>query len=1300
MAKSRKTRSPKSSERRPRPTRRVKVGGGVARATTRRAAAPSPPSKTSPPHSEFPIVAVGASAGGVEAAQDLFSRLPQDSGLAFVLLLHLDPTRESLVDRVIAAGTRIPVVQASDGVRLQPNCIYVAPPGHPLLTIHGGVLSLGRLEVSRQTRLPIDGFLTSLAEDQREQSACVILSGSGNDGARGVREIVAAGGVAIVQDPLTASFDGMPHSAVATGAVDYVLPIHEIPEVLLRLARVRRGPRLDGGESSEPMTDLLASLRQRLGIDFNAYKKRTLLRRIQRRMVLRHVESVDDYIALLRDDGDEAHALARDFLIGVTEFFRQPEAWELLEKEVIQPLVRRAIPGRPIRVWVAGCATGEEAYSVAMLFLEQIGKSGHSIGLQVFASDVSEEALAVARAGRYSKGVETHLSPLRLRRFFTRDEAGDHWQVRKELRDLVVFATHNIFADPPYSHVDLICCRNLLIYLEPGIQQSVLSVFRFALRPDGYLFLGPAESVGEDDGRFRVVSKKWRVFRRAGEAVDARAVLLSLPKTASHQMPHGPPGLAPPIVTARENRLGGLAEQLVLERFAPAAVLVNGRNETLHLSGPTDQYLRHPRGAPTHDLLQLAREGLTARLREALAATQVHATSVEIKNVRVKRRGGFYPVRVSVLPVPGAASEDGPLRLVVFEEDPHSPSPRHSRGKSSEVHIVRQLENELLVARSELKTSLDQLESSNEAYRAANEEAMSINEELQASNEELETSREELQSLNEELTTVNVQLQQKVTELEQSTNDLANLLASTEIATVCLDREYRIKWFTPATTSLLNLRTADLGRPITDFARRFRDGDLIREADTVIRKLTPIEHTVRADDGRWLIQRVLPYRTDENKIEGVVVTYTDITNTRRAEEALQALNETLERRVELRTRDLKLLHEAAVIANESRSLGEAVAETLALMCHGNGWALGHALLARTEDPTTFADIGVWWRAPSREGRGFERAVGQIQFRSGPDAVGRAIATGQPQWVADLSATDEVPWAEAARAAGLQSALIMPVSVRLGVVAVLELFADRRLEVDDAMRDVMHQISIQLGRVIERSRFEARLTGFADEERRQIAHELHDGMGQRLVGLGLLAASLRKDLEARGIPEAARVAELVRNIDEGRSEVRALTKGLLPVQIEADGLMSALEELAAQFHRLPNVDCRFVCDVPVAIQDNTVATHLFRIAQEAVRNAVEHGRASGVMITLENGDRIVLTVRDNGVGMQRGVEGDGLRIMGYRARHIGGSINLDSIEGEGTVVTCTVPRTPSGARAAAVLFAESRAGSPAETKDEG
>ena len=1236
---------------------------------------------------DFPIVGVGASAGGVEAAQNLFSRLPPDSGLAFVLVLHLDPTRESLVDRVMAARTRIPVVQASEGVRLEPNRIYVAPPGHPLLTIRDGVLSLGRHQQSRspQDRLPIDGFLTSLAADQRERAACVILSGSGNDGARGVREIVAAGGLAIVQDPQTAAFDGMPQSAIGTGAVDYVLPLHEIPAVLLRLARVRRGARLsDRGPHPEPLPALLAVLRLRLGIDFGAYKKRTLVRRIHRRMVLRHVESFSDYMTVLRDDASEAHALARDFCIGVTEFFREPEAWTALEKQVVAPLVRRAIPGQPIRLWVAGCATGEEAYSVGMLFLEHIESSGRPIGLQIFASDVSEEALAVARAGRYAKGIESHMSPARLRHFFARVEGSDRLQVRKDLRDVMVFSAHNLLADPPYSHVDLICCRNLLIYLESDMQQSVLSVFRFALKPEGFLFLGSAESVGDNERRFRAMSKKWRIFQHMGDSADARTALLSLPRVGRRPATQVAPAWVPAV---RENRYAALAQQVVLERFAPASVLVNGRNEALHLSGLTDEYLRHPRGKPTYDLTQLVREGLSGRLREALAATMDGKRSVEIKDVRVKRRNGFYPVRITVLPVAAPAGQDGPLRLVVFEEDPHPSRLKLHKGRASEPHVMRQLENELLVARSELKTSLDQLESSNEGYRAANEEAMSINEELQAANEELETSREELQSLNEELTTVNSQLQQKVSELEASNNDLANLFASTDIATLCLDREYRIKWFTPATTGLLNLLPGDRGRSIRDFAPRFQDGDLHRDVDLVMRKLTPIEHPVRGDDGRWFIERVLPYRTQEDRIDGVVVTFTDITTARKAEEALQALNETLERRVELRTRHLKILQEAAVIANEARALGDAVADTLAVICRDSSWVVAHALLAGADEPAIFADSGVWWRAPSRNDREFERGLGAMRFRAGPDVVGQVIATGRSLWVADLSILEGTPWAEAALEAGLRSAFIVPVSAGHRVVGVLEFFSDQTPEVEEWPEDVMNQIGTQLGRAVERSRFEIRLTGFADEERREIAQEVHDRIGQRLVGLGMLSASLRRDLLARGLPEAAQVTELVRNIDESRKEVRALTRGLLPVDVAADGLMSALSELAAQYDLLPNVDCHFICERPVPIQDPASATHLYRIAQEAVRNAVEHGQASRVTVKLENNDRVAVTVSDNGAGIRESSEGDGLRIMSYRARRMGATLRIGSPAGGGTIVTCELPRQAPAGRDQPVLAAE-------------
>ena len=1222
------------------------------------------------------VAVVGASAGGVEAAQVLFSRLPESTGIAFVLILHLDAKRESFVDHVIASHTSIPVVLAQDNMRLEPDRIHVAAPGRPM-TLRDGVLKLGSLEGSREDRLPIDHFLRSVASDQGSRACCVILSGSGSDGARGVRDIVAAGGVTIVQDPATAGFDGMPQSAIATGLAEYVLPIAEIPAVLLRCAGRDPGAASPGQEADDTarLSGLLALVRARSGLNFEAYKKSTLMRRVHRRMELLHLDHLADFLALLRDNVEEVRALVRDFLIGVTDFFREPAAWATLERNVIRPLVRQADPGRPIRVWVAGCATGQEAYGVAMLFIEHIEASGRPIGLQVFASDVSEEAIATAREGRYPKSIESRVAGPRLRRFFARQPHDHHWQVRKELRESVIFATHNLFEDPPYSRMDLICCRNLLIYLEPETQQRVLKLFHFGLQSEGFLFLGPAESVGEHEGRFRAVSKKWRIFRRVSAASSLRAELPMLPRGIARREPQ----LAAPRQTPmRQQRLAELAQRLVLERFAPATVLVNGQNETLNFSGPTEGYLRHPRGSPTHDLLLLAREGLSAKLREALASTAARNAAVTVGDLRVKRGSTFHPVRFTVLPLPVPDGETGPVSLVVFEEEARPLSVPRQHPHVTESGIIRQLEDDLLVARGDLKTSLEQLESSLEESRVANEEVMSVNEELQSTNEELETSREELQSLNEELGTVNTQLQSKVGELEHTNNDLNNLLASTEIATLCVDRQHCIKWFTPATTNLLSLLPSDRGRSIGDFASRFHDGDLVASIDAVLHNLTPLEQTLLANNGRWYIQRVLPYRTEEDRIAGVVVTFTDITNARKAESDLEALNETLERRVEERTLHLRLVQQAAVVANEARTLDTALAQTLELVCRNGGWVLGYALLAELNDPDTFLDSGVWWQATSQEYGAFRRCIEGRRYSAGSDPTGHVIEYGEGRWIPNLSGWEPPVCAEAAVAAGLQSALILPVLVGRRTVALLNVFSDRRLEVDEAALAVMTQVAAQLGRAVERARFDRRLADLTDEERRQLGQEVHDGIGQQLVGLGMLATSLRQALEAKGAQGAAEAAEVVAAIDEARAQVRALTKGLLPVQVEKDALLGALEGLAAQFSLLAGVDCRFIAEDTIVIPDGATATHLFRIAQEAIRNSVEHGHARHVTISLEDKDRIRLTVRDDGVGMTMAERftGNGLRIMRYRADLIGAALDTASTAGEGVVVTCVVPHGAS------------------------
>jgi two-component system, chemotaxis family, CheB/CheR fusion protein len=685
----------------------------------------------------------------------------------------------------------------------------------------------------------------------------------------------------------------MPRSAIATGDVDYALRVEEIPEVLLRYAAHLRqhgaGGSLEKVEK-DYLDNILALILARQGYDFRCYKRGTLSRRIQRRMGLSHMERLSDYHQLLRGDAEEVRALSKDLLIGVTGFFREPEAWETLARTVLQELVQRRGPGDTVRVWVPGCATGEEAYGLAMLLLEAGEALGKGVSPVIFATDVDKDALEAARNGSYPEGIAADLSTERLQRFFHHN--GDKYEVKKFLRETVIFAPQNLISDPPFSNLDLISCRNLLIYIESQQQDRLIGLFHFALREGGALILGGSETIGQNQDLFHSLSKKWRIYRRA-EGGRARA--LEFPRSGDRSRPLYAP--QPELRHRREPGFAQLTQRFLLERFAPAAVLIDARFQVLYYYGAVRDYIGPSTGEPTDDLLSLAGEGLRSKLRAALHQATANHEPAAAGGANIRRGEGWHSVGVSVYPLRDTPEQQG-LLLVTFEDEPQSdrtPGPLPP-ADTDEHAVFRQLEEELKGTREELRSTIEQMETSNEELKASNEEVMSMNEELQSTNEELETSKEELQSLNEELTTLNSQLEDKVHELEGTNNDLSNLLISTDIATIFVDRTFRIRRYTPAATQLMRLIPGDLGRALTDIAWRFRDEQLLEEAAQVLAGAESAAVGITLGDRRCFLRRLLPYRTEGGEVEGVVITFTDITERRRMELAV-AQSEAVLRRV-------------------------------------------------------------------------------------------------------------------------------------------------------------------------------------------------------------------------------------------------------------------------------------------------------------------------------------------------------------------------------------------------------------------
>ena len=837
---------------------------------------PEKPSKPEPT-----VVGIGASAGGLAALKIFLEHVPQDSGLAFVVVVHLSPDHESHLAELLQPHVRFPVEQVTQTTLLERNHAYIIPPNANLNAIDTH-LRLTKLEERRQERAPIDHFFRTLASTHDGNAIAVVLTGTGSDGTLGVKDIKANGGVVIVQDPTEAEYDGMPQSAIATGLVDFVLPVAEIPTSIQRFDRVRPRVPLPADEDDVPQDErmllhkIFAQLRVRTERDFSRYKRSTVLRRIARRMQLNYIEDLAHYVERLRERPEEARALADDLLITVTHFFRDPEVFERLEKVELPRLLDKRQPPETIRAWSVGCATGEEAYSLAMLLVEAASRNEAPPQIQVFASDLHSRSLEKAREGFYPGDIATDVNSERLKRFFQQENGG--YRIRKEIRDLVVFAPHNLLADPPFSRLDLISCRNLLIYLEREVQQDVIELFHYALNPDGTLLLGSAESVDASD-LFRVEDKRLCLFRKRNVPPrEPRLPVFPLTRTRFGEDGGGHrTQLTTPIA------YGNLHQRMV-EKYAPPSILIGGDNKILHLSEHAGRYLVHPGGEPTQSAVKMVREELRVELQAALHQARERKETLDSKPIPVRFNGHAIPVVLHVRP--SLERDEEGFVLVIFEErDPSVTGEVAPAGpRETESQRVRHLEAELVTARQRLQVIIEEYETSKEEMKASNEEMQSTNEELRSTMEELETSKEELQSINEELQTVNQQNRHKVEELAQLSSDLQNLLIATEIATLFLDRDLRILRFTPKLGDLLNIRITDRGRPISDLTNRLGYADLITDAQSVLNRLVPVERELPDDAGRWYLTRVHPYRSNDDRIEGIVVTFIDITDRKDAEE--------------------------------------------------------------------------------------------------------------------------------------------------------------------------------------------------------------------------------------------------------------------------------------------------------------------------------------------------------------------------------------------------------------------------------
>ena len=842
------------------------------------------PIKTDLP--QFPIVGIGASAGGLEALEQFFSNMPVDNGMAFIVIQHLDPTHPGIMPELLQRITRIKVLQAADQLKVKPNNVYVIPPNKSLSILNDTLHLFEPLEL-RGLRLPVDIFFKSLANDRLDKSIGIILSGMGSDGSLGLKAIKEKNGAVLVQDPSTAKFDGMPRNAIEAVNADIVATAEELPAKLVSLLKfvptVKTDIEIDSKTKSN-LDKIIILLREQTGHDFSLYKKNTLFRRIERRKGVHQIDKIQNYVRFLQENPNELDILFKELLIGVTAFFRDTAVWKKLKEEILPALFDRLTDNYVLRAWIPGCSTGEEAYSLAITFKEvlETAKKHKNLTLQIFATDIDDDAIEKARKGVFLSNISADVSPERLNRFFTIE--GDGFRINSMIREMVVFAPQNVIKDPPFTKLDILTCRNMLIYMEPELQKKLMVLFNYSLNPGGIMVLGTAETLGNNKDGFTELDNKLKIYMRTTKGISPD--LIDFPSSFYHKKP-----LTTNITTTKvvEN-IQSITDNILLQRFAPASVLVKDKGDIIYITGRTGKYLEPVAGKANWNIYAMAREGLRHELPGAFRKSLQSFEPIILHNIKIGTNGGTQFVDVTLQRIEAPEAVRGMI-MVVFNDV--APIIEHKVGKRISSSRQKELELELQRNHEELQSTREEMQTSQEELKSTNEELQSTNEELQSTNEELTTSKEEMQSLNEELQTVNIELQSKVNDFVQANNDMKNLLNSTEIATLFVDKELNIRRFTDPATHIFKLRNADIGRPFTDLVTDLQYPDIDSHARQVLKTLVSIETAKATISEKWFNVRIMPYRTLDDHIDGLVITFNDITKYKKLEVELKEANEAL-----------------------------------------------------------------------------------------------------------------------------------------------------------------------------------------------------------------------------------------------------------------------------------------------------------------------------------------------------------------------------------------------------------------------
>ena len=1229
-----------------------------------------------PPVLDFPVAALGASAGGLEAFKLILENLPLDTGMAFVLIQHLSPQHSSQLSSLLSHSTSMPVTEVADPTPVQPNQVFVIPP-NKLMSISQGVLKLTPRPESAGVPMPINHFFRSLAKDQKSGSIAVVLSGTDSDGALGLQNIREEGGIAIAQSEDSAKFPGMPHNAAGAGPVDLILSPKEIAHELGRIAGTKGPARFaPGGATGPPVGEppsgrhydaILALLKESTGIDFRGYKRQTIDRRIRRQMLLHRHAELAEYAARLETNRSELTALYEDILINVTSFFRDPGAFVALGNELLPELLKSWVNGSPLRVWIPGCSTGEEVYSIAMCLLEAVSQIPSPVPIQFFGTDISERALAAARLAVYQENQLAELSEERRRRFFAPIQNG--FQVVKPVRELCIFARQNVCVDPPFSRMNLISCRNLLIYLGPGLQRQVIATFHYALQPEGYLMLGKSETLNGFPQLFSQIDKEHKFFQRTG---GAHASLNMIGRGFTDDL-----GAARPHSKAVPNRprrvdFERAAERIVLREHGPAWVVVNDRFEIVHSRGPTSDFLQLPAGVPSFDLMRMARESLRSELQKLLARARDHDLAFQASTVREIGDGKIQRIGLEVRSIPGQTREN-PRFLVIFSSPKDHPAQSEESGPrpdlirsapGSQTPEVEGLREELTLTGQRLQTLIDEHDAANQELTSANEEISSSNEELQSINEELETAKEELQSSNEELSTLNQELQNRNAELSRVGDDLANLMSSTTIPILLLDNFLRIRRMTPVAESALGIRPGDLGRPLSEIRMRLSVEDVESLARGVLTTLSPRKVELRDREGRWCELRLRPYRTADNRIGGVVMVLIDIDQLRRAQEE----------------------------SSQARQFAESIVQAVQTPL----LALGKDLRIRMANRAFYDGYGI--EPAEVENMSFlEIRQGEWNF---PEL--RAALEGTME---DRAAAGEVELEGEFGGQGKKNVCIhlrsvQPDGEKLILAALEDITAQKQAANVLAVRQEQLKSRVEEGTAalresesaLLRSRGELRglaasLLNAQESERRRISRELHDDLSQKVAKLQFDIETLEQKLPLADVRDAKQT--LLRVRDQAAmlaGDLRRVAHGLHPSSLDHLGLAVALRSYAEEFSQSTAIPVQFTSyDIPAQIPIE-VSTCLYRIVQEGLRNVGKHAPSAAVEITLAgNPDMLDLSIRDDGEAFDAEVvrekRGLGFISMQERVRLVQGEFSLEAKPGRGVHISVQVPLAREGPNAA-------------------